>query len=163
MFIKKLQKHHILLIIAAITLNVVGFSFGLFVSPGPYDEIAHVFTPFVITYLIYTFAVLRYKQVDISNSIPLLLSIACISITLCVLWEVFEWSLLLKYFSADLTHNLDDTMTDLVYGGIGSSSITLIVHIKQQLIRARQQKKISWNMTPHQTFDQTLKQNENLY
>lgn len=139
--------HHKILIVIALVFNACGFIFRLFVAPGPYDEIAHLITPAIVAYLLCSVAIQRLKLPEFISSRFLLLSIASITVSLCVLWEIVEW-VVFSFWPIDNTHTLDDTITDLLYGMIGSSSVFLAAHLHAQIAKSKQQKKNDWSISP---------------
>jgi len=94
-------------------LNGAGYAWGLFKQPGPFDEIAHLFTTFVITL---TLAYAVYQSVRVHFREHLILFIVMVTsfgVSVSVVWEWIEW---LFNFGA----GLEDTLSDLLLGTIGA-------------------------------------------
>lgn len=94
-------------------LNGAGYAWVLFTQPGPFDEIAHLFTTFVSA-LTLAYAVHRSVRVQFCEHLTLfILMITSFGVSVSVVWEWIEW--LFNFGSG-----LDDTLSDLLFGAIGA-------------------------------------------
>ena len=94
-------------------LNGAGYAWGLFRQPGPFDEIAHLFTTFVVT-LTLAYAVHQSVRVQFREHLILfIVMVTSFGASLSVVWEWIEW---LFNFGA----GLEDTLSDLLLGTIGA-------------------------------------------
>lgn len=112
------------LFVLAALLNALGWVWGLFYLPGPYDEIVHAFTSFAIalalSFLVYGSMLNIFRH----HKILYLLTIASFGIAIGALWEVTEWSAG-KILSTEVIGSLDDTIIDLVMDSLGAGSAAL--------------------------------------
>lgn len=113
------------LFVLAALLNALGWVWGLFYTPGPYDEIVHAFTSFAIalalSFLVYGSMLNLFRH----HKILYLLTIASFGIAIGALWEVSEWSAG-KIFSTEVIGSLDDTIIDLIMDSLGAGLAALI-------------------------------------
>lgn len=94
-------------------LNGAGYAWLLFKKPGPFDEIAHLFTCFVITL---TLAYATYASVRVHFRDHLILFVIIVTsfgMSVGVVWEWIEW---MFNFGAGLV----DTLSDLLMNTIGA-------------------------------------------
>lgn len=112
------------LFVLAALLNALGWVWGLFYVPGPYDEIVHAFTTFAITlalsFLVYGSMLNLFRQ----HKTLYLLTIASFGIAIGALWEVSEWSAG-KILSTEVIGSLDDTVMDLIMDSLGAGLAAL--------------------------------------
>lgn len=94
-------------------LNGAGYAWGLFKQSGPFDEIAHLFTTFVITltigYAVYQSVRLHFRE----HLILFIIMVTSFGVSVSVVWEWIEWLF-------DFGGGLVDTLSDLLYGTIGA-------------------------------------------
>ncbi len=94
-------------------LNGVGYAWGLFRQPGPFDEFSHLFTTFVIA-LTLAHAVDQSVRVQFrEHPILFIVMVTSFGISASVVWEWVEWLF-------DFGAGLEDTLSDLLLGSIGS-------------------------------------------
>lgn len=112
------------LFVLAALLNALGWVWGLFYMPGPYDEIVHAFTTFAIalalSFLVYGSMLNLFRH----HKILYLLTIASFGIAIGALWEVTEWSAG-KILSTKVIGSLDDTIIDLIMDSLGAGLAAL--------------------------------------
>jgi hypothetical protein len=112
------------LFVLAALLNALGWVWGLFYTPGPYDEIVHAFTTFAfalaLSFLVYASMLNIFRH----HKILYLLTIASFGITIGALWEITEWSAG-KILSTKVIGSLDDTIIDLIMDSLGAGLAAL--------------------------------------
>lgn len=94
-------------------LDGAGYVWKLFEKPGVYDELAHLFTSFVVAL---TLAYAAYASVRLEFKKHLLLFailVTTFGISAGVVWEWFEWL-------AGIVGDLGDTLMDLVMDTLGA-------------------------------------------
>jgi uncharacterized membrane protein YjdF len=126
-------------LVAIAIINAAGFVFRFFTMPGPYDEITHTATLFVLTLCINSIF-----EKNIPTAVPhrewikIVLLIAA-PLALGAAWEIGEWFILRRFPSADPTFTLDDTITDLLWDSLGTISALCLIHLfNLKLIDERQ-------------------------
>jgi len=94
-------------------LNGAGYAWVLFTQPGPFDEIAHLFTTFVSAWTL-TYAVHQSVRVQLREHLILYIAmVTSFGVSVSVVWEWIEW--LFNFGSG-----LEDTLSDLLFGAIGA-------------------------------------------
>jgi hypothetical protein len=111
----------------AISYAALGWAFELFERVVPFDEIAHVVTGFgftpVLAFLVLAPWLSRWREER--------LRIAFVTVSLGVAagaaWEMAEWIAREVTARETITHSLNDAITDMMLGGIGSTlSLALV-------------------------------------
>lgn len=102
-----------LLLVVAALLNAVGWVWGAFEWPGPYDEVTHAFTTFGVTL---TLGFLTFYSVRVSfrsHGVLFVLVIASFGLAIGAFWEIVEWT-------TGVIGPLDDTLLDLTMDATGA-------------------------------------------
>ncbi len=102
-----------LLFVIAALLNAVGWAWGAFHWPGPYDEITHAFTSFAVTLSLGLLTFYSVRAHFEPHSILFVLIIASFGIAIGGVWEIFEWA-------TGFIGTLEDTVVDLIMDTIGA-------------------------------------------
>ncbi|HNP74061.1 MAG TPA: hypothetical protein PLO33_16560 [Kouleothrix sp.] len=124
-FERKLPTLFDLIFVIAALINAGGWAWNLYNQPGPYDEIAHLYTIFAITlaagYLFYS----ELMESFFKHRILFVLTIASLGIALGALWEVIEW---LSDFvlPQQIVSGLTDTITDIMLDSAGAILAALL-------------------------------------
>lgn len=113
------------LFVAAALVNAIGWVWGLFNMPGPYDEIVHAYTTFAITLALSFLVYSSMLNIFRNHTLLYLLTIASFGIAIGAIWEVMEWSAG-KILSTEVIESLDDTIIDLVMDSLGAGLAALI-------------------------------------
>jgi hypothetical protein len=112
------------LFVLAALLNAMGWVWGFFYTPGPYDEIVHAYTTFAITlalsFLVYSSMLNLFRN----HTILYLVTIASFGIAIGALWEITEWSAG-KILNSQIVGSLDDTIIDLIMDSLGAGLAAL--------------------------------------
>lgn len=109
----------LLLALAAIGLNAVGWAWGLFIRPGPFDEVAHGLTGAALTPVLGLAVFGRLLEKE-GPSWPLLVGCFALTLSAGALWEIAEWLLRVWSGEASLTRSLADAVLDLVLDAAGA-------------------------------------------
>ncbi|MBD2199532.1 MULTISPECIES: hypothetical protein [Calothrix] len=113
------------LFVVAALVNAIGWVWGLFNMPGPYDEIVHAYTTFAITLALSFLVYSSMLNIFRNHRILYLLTITSFGIAIGAVWEVMEWSAG-KILSTEVIESLDDTIIDLVMDSLGAGIAALI-------------------------------------
>ncbi|BAY92744.1 MULTISPECIES: hypothetical protein [unclassified Tolypothrix] len=113
------------LFVVAALLNALGWVWGLFNMPGPYDEIVHCYTTFSITLALSFLVYSSMLNIFRNHTLLYLLTIASFGIAIGAVWEVIEWSAG-KILSTEVIVSLDDTIIDLIMDSLGAGLAALI-------------------------------------
>lgn len=113
------------LFVVAALVNAIGWVWGLFNMPGPYDEIVHAYTTFAITLALSFLVYSSMLNIFRNHTILYLLTIASFGIAIGAVWEVIEWSAG-KILSTEVIVSLDDTIIDLIMDSLGAGIAALI-------------------------------------
>ena len=102
-----------LLFVIAALLNAVGWAWGAFHWPGPYDEITHAVTTFAVTLSLGLLTFYSVRAHFEPHGLLYVLIIASFGIAIGGVWEIVEWA-------AGVIGTIDDTAIDLVMDTIGA-------------------------------------------
>jgi hypothetical protein len=112
------------LFVLAALLNGIGWVWGLFGMPGPYDEVVHTYTTFAITLSLSFIVYSSMLNIFRNHTLLYLVTIASFGIAIGALWEVIEWSAG-KILSTQVIESLDDTIIDLIMDSLGAGLAAL--------------------------------------
>ncbi|MBD2356479.1 hypothetical protein H6G41_17920 [Tolypothrix sp. FACHB-123] len=113
------------LFVVAALVNAMGWVWGLFYMPGPYDEIVHAYTTFAITLALSFLVYSSILNIFRNHTLLYLVTIASFGIAIGAIWEVTEWSAG-KILSTEVIGSLDDTIIDLIMDSLGAGLAALI-------------------------------------
>jgi hypothetical protein len=114
-----------LLFALAAGTNAAGYTWDLFKAPGPYDEIVHGYTIFVITL---TFGIPLFRRIapDFRRHAALfVVAVASFGIAVGALWEVVEW-LLDMIPGLAIVNTYFDTISDIAMDSLGATLAALL-------------------------------------
>lgn len=106
-------------LVAAVTLNAVGWSWGLFQSVWGFDEIAHTVGTLAVTAVTAWYG---YKPVHSAlrrHGWVMLLAVFTLGAALGAWWEIIEW-VGYQLFTRGKIQALDDKISDMVADSIGA-------------------------------------------
>lgn len=112
------------LFVLAALLNAMGWVWGFFYTPGPYDEIVHAYTTFAITLALSFLVYGSMLNIFRNHTILYLVTIASFGIAIGALWEVTEWSAG-KILNSQVIGSLDDSIIDLIMDSVGAGLAAL--------------------------------------
>lgn len=102
-----------LLFVIAGLLNAVGWVFGAFHWPGPYDEITHAFTTFGVTLSLGFLTYYSVRATFRTHGLLFVLVIASFGLAIGAAWEMLEWI-------TGVIGTLQDTIGDLAMDTLGA-------------------------------------------
>jgi hypothetical protein len=117
----------------ALGLNAAGYTWHWFQRVGPYDEVVHGFTIFVITFAFALLAAWRLVPQLVSHVWLYVALLASFGIAVGALWEVTEWAL--DSLGVRIYNTYLDTIVDIIMDTAGSlvaALISLILYNRQR-------------------------------
>ena len=97
----------------ALAVNIAGYTWDLFATPGAYDEVVHGFTTAVIA-LAYGVIVFRRDAPNfVRHALLYFVAVATFGIAIAAVWEIVEWSLN-QISGVSLLTGYSDTIWDLI-------------------------------------------------
>jgi hypothetical protein len=104
----------------AVVYAGAGWTWDLFNRVEPFDEIAHVVTGFALTPVLAFLALGPWLDAWRAHPVRLAVLIVALGLAAGATWEAVEWILRKLTGIASFTPSLDDAITDMMLGTLGS-------------------------------------------
>lgn len=116
----------------------VGWARDLFQRVEPFDEIAHLVTGFALTPILGFIALRPWLADWRQEALRLAILVVSLGVAAGAVWEGAEWVLRELTARESLTQSLNDAITDMILGGVGSAAglVTVYWGVRSRELRA---------------------------